>query len=373
MIKNFLKKVFSSNSESMSDENSATAEQGMTEPHSLLTDMNEEKSISTEYTAEEVVIQKDWIEKHLTKEWSSLVHQCYESALQDPTAQPKRIRIRLEEAIVEQMDSIFAKRLGKYIHLCEQEIVEFTYFLDKLDHQTMDIYKTYALPQRVTELNGFLQERCFMIYETAEALMRDYHQEIEHYFQSLDIPIGERFFEEFELWRDSVLQKHEEEQLADSPSSPLSVHRRETVMIKVSREEVENENIHQLDHYMAEALQSPESARTYEGSLLFSFYGYAKDGDLLELMSQKEIKDWASLLVEKHPHIFYFLNNEDYPMTRFLTSLVVTTEVEEDGVYYNEEELEDFQAYIQESLSKLAIWLGEEELAMLHKFNRHFQ
>ncbi|WP_134700218.1 hypothetical protein [Ammoniphilus sp. YIM 78166] len=370
MIKSFLKKVFSSNTESVvSEEHSASPE---TAQDTLNSNMFEETTKLTDYTVEEVIIQKEWIEKHLTKDWSNLVHHCYESALQDLSAQPRRIRIRLEEAIIEQMDAIFAKRLGKYLHLCEQEVVEFTYFLDKLDPHTMEIYKTYALPQRVSELNGFLQERCFMIYETAEALMRDYHQEIEQYFESLEIPMGENFFEEFEQWRYSVLQKHEEEeqQLA---STTLSVQRNETMMIKVSREEVENENIHQLDHYMAEALRTPESAKSYEGSLLFSFYGYAKDGELLDLMGRKEIKDWASLLVEKHPHIFYFLNNEDYPMTRFLTSLVVTTEVEDDAVYYNEEELEDFQAYIQESLSKLATWLGEDELAVLHRFNSHFQ
>ncbi len=372
MIKSFLKKVFSSNTESVvSEEHSASPE---TAQDTLNSNMFEETTKLTDYTVEEVIIQKEWIEKHLTKEWNNLVHHCFESALQDLEAPPKRIRIRLEEAIIEQMDSIYAKRLGKYLHLCEHEVVEFTYFLDKLDPQTMELYKTYALPQRVSELNGFLQERCFMIYETAEALMRDYHQEIEQYFQSLDIPMGDHFFEEFEQWRDSVLKKHEEDQrYSELASSPLSDQRKETIMIKVSREEVENENIHQLDHYMAKALMTPESARGYEGSLLFSFYGYAKDGELLDLMSRKEIKDWASLLVEKHPHIFYFLNNEDYPMTRFLTSLVVTTEVEDDAVYYNEEELEDFQAYIQESLSKLATWLEEDEMAVLHRFNRHFQ
>lgn len=372
MIKSFLKKVFSSSSEPSADPSSISApdERNTDEiPITVPMDVHEEKPHMKRY--EEVTIKKEWMAKHLTKQWNSLIHQYYQEALKNPDIEPIRIRLRLDEELLGNLDAITAKRIGKYIHLCEHDVMEFTFFLDKQDKETMDIYKNYVLPQRVNELNGFLQERCLMIYETSEALMRDFRPEIEDYFYSLEIPIGESFFDEFEQWRREVLGKHEQEEAVPSGESDLK--QMSPVMIKISKEEVENENIHQLDHYMADALQSPETAKAYRGSLLFSFYGYAKDGELLDLMNRKDVKDWASLLVEKHPYVFYFLNNEEYPMTRFLTSLVVTTEVEEDSVYYNEEELEAFRAYIGDALSKLANWLEEEDERVRQAFESHFQ
>ncbi|RXT14953.1 hypothetical protein [Ammoniphilus sp. CFH 90114] len=370
MIKSFLKKVFSSSSETPAEVQASPSENHIqTEPihppHESVADS------LMEIRFEEVILKKEWMEKHLTKEWNSLINRIYEEAMQDPKSEPKRIRLRLEEDLLEQMDTITARRIGKYIHLCEQEVIEFTFFLDKQHKPTMEIYKTYVLPQRVNELNGFLQERCLMIYETSEAMSKDYREEIESYFASLDIPMGEDFFAQFDQWRQEVLKKHEEEERRHTENSQEA--RQASVMIKISKEEVENENIHQLDHYLAKALQTPESARAYQGTLLFSFYGYAKNGELLDLMNRKDVKEWASLLVEKHPYIFYFLNNEEYPMTRFLTSLVVTTEVEDDSVYYNEEELEDFRAYVGDALSKLATWLDEEEDPVHHTFDCHFR
>lgn len=373
MIKSFLKKVFSSstepsaNSSSISEPSERDADENL---QMVSTDEQEESSHIKRY--EEVTLKKDWMEKHLIKEWNSLIRQCFEKALEDPHIEPIRIRLRLDEELLSNMDSITTKRIGKYIHRCEHEVMEFTFFLDKQDKETMDIYRMCVLPQRVNELNGFLQERCLMIYETSEALMKDYRPEIIDYFQSINIPMGESFFDEFEQWRREVFEKHEQEEVAVAIENEPGV-KLGTVMIKISKEEVENENIHQLDHYMADALQSPETAKAHRGSLLFSFYGYARDGELLDLMNRKDVKDWASLLVEKHPYVFYFLNNGEYPMTRFLTSLVVTTEVEEDAVYYNEEELEAFRTYIEDALAKLAAWLDEDVQSVRQDFDRHFQ
>lgn len=271
---------------------------------------------------------------------------------------------------MQNVDVLTAKRINKYLSQAEHDIVDLTYFLDKTDQTTMDIYRKFLLPERIEQLNIFLQERCLMIYETSRGLGTDYKAEIELFFEALDMTITSSFFEEFQQWREEILKIHAEEQLSENQQAHSDD---EDAMLKISKEEVENENIQQIDHYLKQALHSPETAREMKGTLLFSFYGFSKHEDLLKLMNRKEVNDWASLLVEKHPYIFYFLNDDDYPMTQFLTSLVVTTEVEDSFVYYNDDELIAFKAYIVDALETLADWIKEDREQVILDFTSCFQ
>jgi len=376
MIKSFFKKVFSSSSSS--EEVAAATEQRMdtdqqqAQGHEgvAFSDVQEfETGNEMDVNYEILTLQKEWLNTHSFSEINLMVSRLYERAEQTEGTEPTRLRLQLDESLQEK-DIVTTKRIGKYLSHAEQEIVDLTYFLDKNDSETIDIYKEFVLPEEVEPLNAFLQERCFMIYETCAGLMMDYKAEIESYFKALDIPMTSSFFEEFDSWREEVLRQHENEQLEQEEQLSTS---QDTVMIRVSKEEVENENIQQIDHFLKAALASPESAKEYKGTLLFSFYGFSKHEDLLKLMNRKEVNDWASLLVEKHPYIFYFLNDRDYPMTQFLTSLVVTTEVEDDSVYYNDEELTAFKEYIVEALETLADWIQEDKEQVVLKFTTYFK
>jgi hypothetical protein len=364
MIKSFLKKVFSSSSEPVKDE---VRER---EPKEFLDPLSEERmnSVMQEYV--EITITRDWLDRHNVKELSEIIGQLYEEAFQTATLYPKRVRIRLAEFFQNEMDAFLAKRLSKYLDQCEQEIIDLTFFLDKDDPLTADIYRTYLVPQQQMEgVHSFIRERCMMIYETSMGLSLDYRREIEQYFSFLGIAMGSSFFQEFETWKDQVLRLHQDQLGVQNQQSSGFF---ENTMLTISRQEVENENIQKIEDFINEALRSPETARLRKGKLLFSFHGFSEDEDLIDLMNRKEINAWASIVVERHPYIFYFLNDEEYPMTKFLTSLVVSTEVEDDAVYYNVEELGDFRDYVQDAIVKLSEWLKEDSNQNTACFQRQF-
>ncbi|RKD24051.1 hypothetical protein BEP19_06480 [Ammoniphilus oxalaticus] len=372
MIKSFFKRVFSSGS----DETAVTPEQQSDAQHLLEAgDQGNAGGQQAGLAADEqdgprekVTIRREWLEPPNYRELYHAVTHLYEQASQTE-AMLTRLKLQLADNL-QNVDVLTAKRVNKYLSKAEHDIVDLTYFLDKTDQATMDIYREFLLPERIEQLNLFLQERCLMIYETSKGLGTDYKAEIEQFFDALDMTITPTFFDEFEQWREEVLKRHaqEEQHSKDEQEQPSA-----EAMLKISKEEVENENIQQIDHYLKQALQSPEIAREMKGTLLFSFYGFSKHEDLLKLMNRKEVNDWASLLVEQHPYIFYFLNNLDYPMTQFLTSLVVTTEIEDSFVYYNDDELTAFKAYIVDALEKLADWVKEDKDRIVLDFTDQFQ
>jgi hypothetical protein len=367
MIKSFLKRVFSS-----SNEVSAAIELPQKENVIETSGINAEE-LQQSPIHKTILIERSWLAENSIVEIETAIKSCFEETKKDP-AQTVRIRLNLEESLTEVLDNFLAERLHDYLDQCEQETMDLTFFLDKSDAATMMIYKTYLLPESVEQLNLFLQDRCMMIYETADNLGINYRNEIELFFQALDLSMSASFFEDFEQFKQRLLTSQEEEvkQVKREQESVPQEAVPSLTMIEVSREEVENENILQLDKFMERALKTPEQAQKFRGSLLFSFYGFGRHEDLFRMMNRKEIKDWASILVEKHPYIFYFFNDIEYPMTKFLTSLVVATEVENGVVYYNEEELSDFRDYIHEALLKLAGWLGVEEEDLLEKFDLNF-
>lgn len=370
MLKSFLKRVFSSSSETV-----ATSERQVVKAEDNADALDNEKTAHVEESGEVapydwLILRKEWLDPPFLNKASRTVTDLYERAEQFPDREPTRLRLRLDESLRE-IDVLTAKRIGKYLARLELETIDFTFFLDKKDATTMSIYREYVLPERVERLNPFLRERCLMIYETCESLGRDYKEEIKWYVQSLGMVVSPIFFEEFDQWREQIMRKSEEEWLLDEEER--SEENQETIMLKISKEEVENENIEQIDRYLNRALQSPVEAKALKETLLFSFYGFSDSEDLLKLMNRSDVAAWASLLVERHPYIFYFLNNEEYPMTQFLTSLVVSTEVEDNNVYYNNEELTAFKSYIVKALEELSDWVKEDREQVVLQFESCFK
>jgi len=355
MLKSLFKKVFSSPAKSEEEGSVTTA----------LEDLNSERN----YT--QITLKKDWIESLDVKEIEAALEKFEEKGVDDKLP---RIRIRLESDI-EEAEHLISVR--NYMDYCEQEVVDLTLFIDKSDEITMEIYKN-LVPESIDHRDAFVRERCLMIYEACVDRELDPREEIKNYLSSLDLSYDEQFFVQFEMWRSQILTMHQENGENQRFDSNVDLQQSGKVdssltMIEISKEEIENENIAQLEQYLKRALETPERAKSKKGDLLFSFYGYAKDEDLVKLMNRKEIKDWASLLVEKHPYIVYFLNDKEYPMTRFLTSLVVTTEEEDHAVYFNETELSDFRAFVSNALVELAQWLGEDLEEVQQKFNKNFE
>jgi hypothetical protein len=367
MIKSFLKKVFSSSPEPMNDER---REQKEPQSKGFLESLAEERLNSVKQEYVEITITRDWLERHNVKEFAEIIAQLYEEVLQAAQPYPKRVKLKLAEFFHHEMDTFLAKRLSKYLDQCEQDIIDLTFFLDKDDPLTADIYRTYLLPQQIEGVHSFIRERCMMIYETCIGLSLDYRKEIDTYFQFLGVNMGETFFEEFELWKDKVLKLHQDQ--LDEQTYRLTSSVFENTMLTISRQEVESEDTEKIEHFINDALLTPEAARLRKGKLLFSFHGFSEEEDLVELMNRKEINAWASIVVEKYPYIFYFLNDEEYPMTKFLTSLVVSTEVENDAVYFNVEELNDFRDYVQDAIVKLSEWLKEDPNQNALSFQRQF-
>jgi hypothetical protein len=355
MIKSFFKKVFSS-----TDDYDVTAD-------TLIEEGNND-SVT-------LIVSIQWIDQQAMGDFDQTVKILYNQMVDSHYEFPPRIKLKLADAVTQflQTDRSLRNQLSEYLSLCEQEIQDLTFFLDKNDEETRNIYKTFLLPQQEDEQDAFLLQRCMMIYETSESLSVDYCQEVELLFTLVDRPLNEEFFERFEKWKDQVLNARQYEEENIQQQNNVQVNDSDVEMIQISKEEIENENLQQIDRYMAKVLSSPEQSKRHQGQLLFSFYGFSKNSDLLDLMNHDDIKNWAANLVERHPYIFYYLNNEHYPMTSFLTSLVVSTEVEENNLYYNEEELAAFQIYIQDSLCKLAEWIGEDQRKVLDNFNEHFQ
>lgn len=59
-------------------------------------------------------------------------------------------------------------------------------------------------------------------------------------------------------------------------------------------------------------------------------------------------------------------------MTRFLTSLVVSSHMKGETLYYDANELEEFFVYIHQSLSSFAQWIGENSDQCIEEFYGKF-
>lgn len=273
--------------------------------------------------------------------------------VQDVLQRGGTLRLLLEEGIP-------FHQVKRYILNIENGTPDFLVVLDWEDRATSDIYKTYLLPNKKDEQISFVEKRVLLIYDSCEALGISYQAIVRKFVAALGLHLDESYFSEMESWM---------KQAAVADHHP--VMERQFLRIQFSREEVEEMDITGIARIMDSLTADSRLAAQKKNSMIFSFYGFA--GNLEDLLDQEDIRSWASYVVEKYPYIFYFLNDEEVPMTRFLTSLVVSSQMEGDTLYYHEEELKEFFHFIQQSLIQFAQWVGEDPDRCLEEFYAKFQ
>jgi hypothetical protein len=269
------------------------------------------------------------------------------------------IRLLLEEGLKEDPSPITFHNVKEYILAMEKEAPDILVVLDWEDRETIEIYKHYLLPYHSDDCISFVEKRVIFIYDTCDRLGIPYRPIANTFVTSLGLKLEESFFAQLESWVQQL------EVVEKPPSREI-----DTVRIQFSREEVEGLDIRSISRLMDSLLVDPHLAVQKKNSLVFSFYGFS--GNLEELLNQNEIRSWASYLVEKYPFIFYFLNDGDVPMTRFLTSLVVSSQMKGETLYYDGDELEEFFLYIHQSLTSFAHWIGENPDQCIEEFYEKF-
>lgn len=277
------------------------------------------------------------------------------------------LRLALEDDLKEDLSPEIFFSIKEFVLNIEKEAPEILALLDWQDPPTQSIYQYYLLPKDGQEQIPFVQQRIYYIYETCELLNRHYREIAEAFVASLGLYLEDGFFVQFEMW---VKENSREypcvdvetfEKEEDIPDLQLPIR------LQFSREEVERMDITKIVHVLESLLQNPQIAREKKGSILFSFYGFS--GVLENLLHLPEVQSWARFLVEKYPYFFYFLNDEELPMTRFLTSLVVSSHMRGDDLYYDKDEMEDFLDFIYQSLCEFGKWVGENPDDLFEEFH----
>ncbi|WCK55925.1 hypothetical protein PP175_08415 [Aneurinibacillus sp. Ricciae_BoGa-3] len=318
-----------------------------------------------------LIINRDKIEKHNYKEAIQLVADVFQN-IEQGLRRSGRVRLSLDAHLVDEMDEFLGRRLGKYIEQLEQQTYDLTAFIDWEDDETVSIYEHFVLPSQSEKQDDFFRSRLILIYDTCGALEWDYQPVARRFAQALGFVLPQQYFVDFEVWLGS-LDKAEEDQAANKTLSekPENVETAaqepdftHMIPFQISREEVENEDINKFERFF-NAMTAEEMERK-KGKIVFSFYGFA--GEVDDLVNNRSVNSWASLLIEKYPHIFYFLNDEYVPMTSFLTSLVVTANIEGEEIHYNEEELAELSSFIGSALQRVAELTGEDGEQLVREF-----
>jgi hypothetical protein len=345
----------------------------------------EVQAAGTESVCEEIqdepyvyVITRDNIEHHSYKQ---IVHMV-EDILKQIEAGRRReglLQLRLSPELVESMDEFLGKRIGKYIEGAERETYDATAFFDWKDEETIRIYRTFVLPGQKEKQQTFIQSRLVMIYDTCEAIGWDARQVAGTFAEVVGWSFTEDDFFRFEDWLQTMsermkMEEEEEESPFKSKEQPsMKTQERDEEFahitpIQISRDEVEREDISQIAAFFEGLLEDKERVRQKKAGLVFSFYGFS--GELEDVMHDEAVNAWASHLVEQYPYIFYFLNDDYVPMTRFVTSMVVTSRMKGEELFFDEEELTEFIHFIQEALTRLAEWTGEDPHWIVQEFER---
>lgn len=316
-------------------------------------------------------ITRDKIEHHNYKQIKRLVEDILEEAEQG-YCHRGCLQLRLSPELLEETDEFFGKRIGKYIEGAERETYDATAFFDWTDEETARIYRTYTLPSYPEKQQSFVQSRLVMIYDTCEALNWDARRIAEAFSEAIGWSLGEEDLVRFERWLAAMSQQLAEEGYETDGEEVAEEYIEEDFShitpVQISREEVEREDITKLAAFFDDILSDGAKIRGKKGGLVFSFYGFS--GELEAVMQDEAVNAWASRLVEQYPYIFYFLNDEYVPMTQFVTSMVVTAQMEGDEVVYDEQELEEFIQFIRGALSQLAERSGESPYQVINEFER---
>jgi hypothetical protein len=319
------------------------------------------------------MITRDKIEHHSYKQMTRMVEEILEQ-MELGLRKEGRLRLRLSPELLAETDDFFGKRIGKYIEGAERETYDATAFFDWADEETARIYRTYVLPAQPEKQQTFVQSRLVMIYDTCDALGWDSRRLAGIFAKAIGWELTEEDFNRFEQWLSAMSQRLEQEEeipgglYEQSEAQPEEDEFAHITPIQISREEVESEDITKLTAFFDSVLSNSEQIREKKGGLVFSFYGFS--GELEDVMQDDAVNAWASRLVEQYPYVFYFLNDEYVPMTRFVTSMVVTSWMEGEEVVFNEEELEEFIHFIHSALARLVERTGEDPHYIIQEFDQ---
>jgi hypothetical protein len=386
MVKQFLRRIFSSRG--LEEETAAVSEPVEAQVKDVKIDKqdaegwgrlgDEEPALAGETAPEwpldsplTLMISRDKIEKHNYKEAIQLVSEVFQN-IEQGLRRRGRVRLSLDACLAEEMDEFLGKRVGKYIEQLEQQTYDLTAFLDWDDEQTSSIYEEFVLPSQPEKQHDFLRSRLIFIYDTCGALEWNYRPVAQRFAEALRFVLDDPYFADFEAWLGSVDKAEDERAMGESAADkqpnvetpteePDFTH---IIPFQISREEVDREDIKKIERFFNDL--TAEEMKRKKGKMVFSFYGFA--GEVDDLVNNPAVNSWASLLIEKYPHIFYFLNDEYVPMISFLTSLVVTANIEGEEIQYNPEELAEFSAFIGSALKRLAELTGEDGEQLIREF-----
>ncbi|AMA73707.1 MULTISPECIES: hypothetical protein [Aneurinibacillus] len=390
MVRQFLRKVFAGRkqkeheSECVDAERTGEipweelAEESASLPNSGENEHGSNRALERRDEPQIYVITREKIEHHSYKQIARIVEDIL-GQIELGLRREGRLQLRLSPELMAEADEFLGKRIGKYIEGAERETYDATAFFDWTDEETAQIYRTFVLPSHPEKQRTFMQSRFVMIYDTCEALGWDARERATAFAEAIGWELDEADWRRFEEWLKMMSERIAmEEKQAEIGGEPERAEEEEELAednefahitpIQISREEVEQEDISKLVTFFDEVLQDKERIRQKKAGLVFSFYGFS--GELEDVMQNEAVNAWASRLVEQYPYVFYFLNDEYVPMTRFVTSMVVTSSVNGDEIVFNEEELEKFIAFIREALARLAEWTGENPNLIIQEFEQ---
>lgn len=304
----------------------------------------EENNMAEEDTIKEVtktlVITRDWLEKHNIKDANtSLMYLAEKSKIKGRIA--GRIRLFLDASLQEEMDDFLARRITKYLNYMEEECLDFTYFLDKEDPCTMEIYKRFLLPEEKEETIPFFHSRVLFIYDSAKQLGFDYKDEVSSFARALGIHLGARFFEEFAAWMDEQEKKIEE---WDSYFN-----------IRVTRNEIESGALTPVASIIEEVMHDPAKIRNYKGKLTIEFPKSMLDDTL---GPSPELVYWTAKLIESYPFLFYFLNSQPTDTMKRLIDIMIGENISGNEAYF--QDVAELKAFIVENLQRFSEWADED-------------
>lgn len=279
------------------------------------------------------------------------------------------IRLVVHNELEENMSREAALSIKDFILRIENEAPDIVALLDWKDKRTRDFYREYLLPKDSQKQMKFVQERIVLIYGTCTLLGSSYRDTADLFVLGMGLFLDNEFFIQLEKWIAELELRGTSQNDAERIDEELieDVLPYLALRFQFSREEVERMDMKGISRVLEELLRDPLLAKEKKNTMIFSFYGFS--GNIEELLHDSHVLSWASSLIEKYPYIFYFLNDEEVPMTRFLTSLVVSSTMKGDTLYLNQQELEEFLVFIHESLVNLANWIGDNPEDIIEEFH----
>ncbi|WP_047154219.1 hypothetical protein [Aneurinibacillus tyrosinisolvens] len=364
MVKQFLRRVFSPRKVEEDTEELLPSRQESEETLSIPKDTGRVlEEIRAELLQEEkeeqpftLLITREKIDHHNYKEAVGLVSEIMEE-IQEGTRRFARIQLKIDQELSVLQDEFLGRRIGKYIDAIERETYDATALLDWHHEETVSIYQTFVMPAQIQKQDAFIQSRVLMLHDTCADMGWDYRELSKRFASSLGFILADDYFDSFEEWLDKM-ERMPEAAAEDALAPEKEESSQDITSFLISREEVEQEDIGQIASFLDGLIADKQNIAARKGSVVFSFYGFS--GEVEDLMMNPAVTAWASYLVERYPYLFYFLNDSHVPMTRFVTSMVVSAQMHGDQILFDQEELQEFLGYIQGALENFSEWVHED-------------